>query len=101
MNEKKRKQKQYYVNQAKRAKFEKRKLHPGLRGFLCTTNNKERECVREAYNLLNEYANQMYGAEHGGQVSFVMKCVCSRDWKTACLIVNHWLRRNGQQLLLH
>ena len=68
MNEKKRKQKQYYVSQAKRAKFEKRKLHPGLRGFLCTTNNKERECVREAYNLLNEYANQMYGGEHDVQV---------------------------------
>ncbi|XP_043241497.1 THUMP domain-containing protein 1-like isoform X1 [Amphibalanus amphitrite] len=67
MNEKKRKQKQYYVNQAKRARFEKRKLHPGLRGFLCTTNNKERECVREAYNILNEYANQMYGAEDSVQ----------------------------------
>ncbi|XP_037094192.1 THUMP domain-containing protein 1-like [Pollicipes pollicipes] len=69
MNEKKRKQKQYYAKQAKRAKFEKRKLHPGLRGFLCTTNNKERECVREAYNLLNEYANEMFGAEQELQES--------------------------------
>ena len=36
---------------------------PGLKGFLLFCNNKERETIREAYNILNEYADQMYGQE--------------------------------------
>lgn len=31
------------------------KLRCGMKGFLCTTNFKENECVREAYNILNEF----------------------------------------------
>ncbi|XP_035230612.1 THUMP domain-containing protein 1-like [Stegodyphus dumicola] len=37
-------------------------LESGLRGFLITGNN-EHKCVKEAYNLLNEYADEMYGNE--------------------------------------
>lgn len=34
-------------------------LEPGVRGFLATCNFNEKECVRECYNLLNEYADQL------------------------------------------
>lgn len=34
-------------------------LEPGIRGFMATCNYNEKECVRECYNLLNEYADQM------------------------------------------
>ncbi|KFM65554.1 THUMP domain-containing protein 1, partial [Stegodyphus mimosarum] len=37
-------------------------LESGLRGFLITGNN-EHKCVKEAYNLLNEYADEIYGNE--------------------------------------
>lgn len=30
-------------------------LEPGIKGFLATCNFREKECVRECYNLLNEY----------------------------------------------
>lgn len=31
-----------------------------LKGFLCSCNNREKECIREAYNLLNKYAELLY-----------------------------------------
>nr|CAH7741688.1 unnamed protein product [Callosobruchus chinensis] len=31
-----------------------------LKGFLCSCNNREKDCVREAYNLLNKYADKLY-----------------------------------------
>lgn len=45
------------------------KLEPGLVGFLCTCNGKfrEKDCLREAYNILNEFADELYGP----QVNFV------------------------------
>ncbi|CAL8100147.1 unnamed protein product [Orchesella dallaii] len=36
-------------------------LRSGMKGFICTTNMRERECVREAYNILNEYAEDKKG----------------------------------------
>ena len=48
------KNKQWYKNQ-KRRKFA---LCPDIRGFLLFCNHKERETIREGYNLLNEYADQ-------------------------------------------
>lgn len=33
-------------------------LEPGLRGFFATCNFAEKECVRECYNLLNEYVDE-------------------------------------------
>lgn len=32
-------------------------LEPGIRGFLATCNFREKDCVRESYNLLNEFAD--------------------------------------------
>lgn len=55
--------KNYYVQLAKKQKRYHNSLTPGLTGFLCTCNARERDCVIEAYNILNEYADQMYGKE--------------------------------------
>lgn len=56
--------KSYYIKCAKKAKTDDGKsLCPNLKGFLCTCNDREKDCVREAYNLLNEYADQLYGKE--------------------------------------
>ncbi|XP_031636240.1 THUMP domain-containing protein 1 homolog [Contarinia nasturtii] len=56
VNSKRRKMesKNYYKNQKK----SKSMMEPGQVGFLATCNFREKECVREAYNLLNEYADQ-------------------------------------------
>ena len=62
----KRKGKAQYV-QAKRARrwdgAGPRPLEPGLQGILITCNMNERKCVEEAYSLLNEYGDDMYGPE--------------------------------------
>lgn len=42
----------------------KQYIEAGQRGFLATTNFRERECARECYNLLNHYADQLYGPEN-------------------------------------
>lgn len=34
-------------------------LECGMKGFLCTTNFREKECVREAYNILNEFLEKL------------------------------------------
>ena len=40
-------------------------LEPGLKGFLITCNDKkEAPTVSEAYTLLNEYADRLYGPEN-------------------------------------
>ncbi|XP_066293344.1 THUMP domain-containing protein 1-like [Branchiostoma lanceolatum] len=38
-------------------------LEIGMKGVLVTCNKNEKACIREAYNLLNEYADEMYGPE--------------------------------------
>lgn len=40
-------------------------LDTGMKGFLVTCNKYEKESVREMYNLLNEYADELYGPEVG------------------------------------
>lgn len=56
-NSKRRKmnRKKAYQNQSKPKHF----LEPGIRGFFATCNFGEKDCVRECYNLLNEYADQI------------------------------------------
>jgi len=49
------KNKQWYKGQKKR-KFS---LCPDIKGFLLFCNHKEKEAIREAYNLLNEYADKL------------------------------------------
>lgn len=38
-------------------------MKDGMKGFLLTCNNREKETVREGYSLLNEYADKLYGPE--------------------------------------
>jgi len=57
---KRKNKKQYYIanKKAKRQSV----LQEGMRGFLLTCNNREKEAVREAYNLLNEYREKLFGS---------------------------------------
>lgn len=60
----KRKSKGFYLKAAKGGKKAKlSQLASGMKGFLITCNKREKESVREAYNLFNEYADAMYGPE--------------------------------------
>ncbi|XP_037933645.1 THUMP domain-containing protein 1 homolog [Teleopsis dalmanni] len=52
--------KHYFKNQKK-----KYCLEIGSRGFLATCNFKTKECIRECYNILNHYADELYGTEDG------------------------------------
>ncbi|XP_068178107.1 THUMP domain-containing protein 1 [Antennarius striatus] len=40
-----------------------RELEVGMRGILITCNMNQRKCTAEAFNLLNEYADELYGPE--------------------------------------
>lgn len=40
-----------------------RELEVGMQGILITCNMNERKCTAEAFNLLNEYADNLYGPE--------------------------------------
>lgn len=53
--------KSYYINNAKRRKSNE--LVSNMKGFLCTTNMREKECVKEAYNILNEFTKKLYGSK--------------------------------------
>ncbi|CAI9723225.1 domain-containing 1-like [Octopus vulgaris] len=52
----------------KKCMYKKRKkwnsIDVGMRGFLVTCNRNESQAVKEMYNLLNEYADILYGPEH-------------------------------------
>jgi len=58
------KNKQWYKGQKKR-KFA---LCPDIKGFLLFCNHKEKEAIREAYNLLNQYADRT-GSEEPAEKS--------------------------------
>lgn len=49
--------KKYFQRNVRKRHF----LEPGLTGFFCTCNFREKDCVRESYNILNEYADKLYG----------------------------------------
>lgn len=49
-NKRKAKDKAYYIKSAKQARKSANELGPGQKGFLCTSN-REKESVREAYNV--------------------------------------------------
>ncbi|XP_017887554.1 THUMP domain-containing protein 1 homolog [Ceratina calcarata] len=38
-------------------------LEPGMKGFLCTCNFSEKECIRDAYKILNEFSDEIYGSD--------------------------------------
>lgn len=52
--------KQFSPTSQKRRRFI---LEPGMKGFLCSCNFREKDCIRESYNILNEYADIVYGNE--------------------------------------
>ena len=58
----KKRKKKSFLQSKKKAKWAS-KLDIDMSGFLITCNNREREAVREAYNLLNEYADRLFGPE--------------------------------------
>ncbi|XP_048350551.1 THUMP domain-containing protein 1 [Sphaerodactylus townsendi] len=60
----KRRGKAQYVPAAKRARADAgRQLEVGMCGILITCNMNQRKCVAEAYSLLGEYGEQLYGPE--------------------------------------
>lgn len=67
----KRKASYYKGSQQKRSK--RNVLDVNMRGFLCSCNNREKDCVYESYNLLNRYADALYGSveEKSGEESDV------------------------------
>lgn len=42
-------------------KYKKEFMEPGQSGYLVTCNFRERDCLRESYAVLNEYADLLYG----------------------------------------
>ena len=70
-NDKKRK-KGYYQKCAqggKRGRYQPT-LAVGMRGFLITCSNRaEKDATRDAYKILNEYADELYGPEFKEQVN--------------------------------
>lgn len=59
----KRGKKRYGGGHGKRYKGGSRELEVGMQGILITCNMNERKCTAEAFNLLNEYADQLHGPE--------------------------------------
>lgn len=56
--------KNYYVKPAKKIQRTQRILQPGMKGVLVTYNNQpDRVIMKEVFNLLNEYADKLYGNE--------------------------------------
>lgn len=63
-NDKKRGGKRRYVGGRGGKRFKgSRELEVGMQGVLITCNMNEGKCTSEAYNLLGEYADQLYGPE--------------------------------------
>ena len=74
-SESKKRKKSYYVKCSLNKKFKGvSHLKEGIRGFFITCNKYEKETVREAYNILNEYADKLYGSQIGKQV--IIDCEC-------------------------
>ncbi|XP_069124551.1 THUMP domain-containing protein 1-like [Argopecten irradians] len=59
----KKRPKSYYLKCSQQNKRKVNRLESDIRGFLLTCNSHEKDAVREAYSLLNEYATEIYGPE--------------------------------------
>ena len=64
-SEKRKANRQQYLKAVKRSKKYERGLvlREGMQGFLITCNNREKDTVRESYNILNEYTDKLVGPE--------------------------------------
>lgn len=60
---KKRSKKRYGAGHHSKRWKGSRELEVGMQGILITCNMNERKCTAEAFNLLNEYAEKLYGPE--------------------------------------
>jgi len=56
------KDKAFYIRTAKHQKSSQKELGLEMKGFMCTSN-REKDSVREAYNILNEFGDILYGSE--------------------------------------
>ncbi|XP_074622918.1 THUMP domain-containing protein 1-like isoform X1 [Acropora palmata] len=63
---KRKRSKAFYVGQKKKKRGQE-VLSPGMKGVLVTCNEKEKMCIKEACNVLSEYADILYGPEHHSQ----------------------------------
>ncbi|XP_029006747.1 THUMP domain-containing protein 1 [Betta splendens] len=59
----KRNKRRYLAGQQSKRWKGTRQLEVGMRGILITCNMDEKKCMAEALNLLNEYADKVYGPE--------------------------------------
>ena len=67
---KKRNKKRYGGGQRSKRYKGSRELEVGMQGILITCNMNERKCTAEAFNLLNEYADKLYGPENVSKPNF-------------------------------
>ncbi|XP_017756971.1 PREDICTED: THUMP domain-containing protein 1 [Eufriesea mexicana] len=63
MSVQKRKKNYFQSHESDQKKRKQFNLEPGMKGFLCTCNFSEKECVRDAYKLFNEFADEIYGPD--------------------------------------
>lgn len=61
-NESRKRSKKRYGHHNKRWKGS-RELEVGMQGVLITCNMNEKKCTAEAFNLLSEYADKLFGPE--------------------------------------
>lgn len=59
--DKRRKPQSYHQYNNKKSK--QNFLDVGLKGYLCSCNFREKDCIRESYNILNKYADILYPEE--------------------------------------
>ena len=64
-SEKRKAKKQNYYKDVKQSKkyAQGKVLQEDMKGFLLTCNFQEKETVREAYNLLNEFGDELFGKD--------------------------------------
>ncbi|CAL8286156.1 unnamed protein product [Arctogadus glacialis] len=62
-NDKKRSKKRYASSRGNKRYKGCRELEVGMQGIIITCNMNEKKCTSEAYSLLNEYADKLYGPE--------------------------------------
>ncbi|KAI7811050.1 THUMP domain-containing protein 1 [Triplophysa rosa] len=67
MSETRKRSRKHYGGHAPKKLRRTRELEVGAEGVLITCNMNERKCTREAFNLLNEYADALYGPEQSGE----------------------------------
>lgn len=72
----------YYIKCVnKKLKRDLWKLEVGMKGFLVICNNNEKGVVWDVYNILNEYADKLYGFEKVVDSVFINVCYENNNYK--------------------